>query len=207
MWFTLLIYECIFWCMSPGLETTVMSWVETLRWKFFTGLSCAAGDVFRWRHGRGHCMVVQSRQAALCPYYIFFSAIIYTTLTLFMCKITLLLRSEWFNCLECVSASTKAIFVQGRVALIKTKSLERLQPFKDLPRQSLAPASSAQTAICVLSPPSEQNKTHAARIKHRSFTAATAMIVCLADEAETMVEFIIWKAAPWKDPPDHFSVR
>lgn len=79
--------------------------------------------------------------------------------------------------------------MQRRAALIKTKSLERLHCFKDLPCQSLAPASSAQTAICVSSPPSQQNKTHgsrhAARMKHRRwFTAAAALIICLADEAE-----------------------
>lgn len=81
-----------------------------------------------------------------------------------------------------MSMSTKgaSIFLQRRVALIKTKSLERLQRFKDLPCQSLAPACSAQTAIsCFICPiRAKEDACVRARctIKHRSWYTAAAAV-------------------------------
>lgn len=66
-------------------------------------------------------------------------------------------------------------FAKRRATLIRTKSLERLQCFKALPRQTLAPVSSAQPAICVSSAPSEQNEKHGSRhavwIKYKRWLA------------------------------------
>lgn len=89
------------------------------------------------------------------------------------------------------------MFLQGRAALIKTKSLERRQCFKDLPRQSLAPACSAQTAIlCFISLiRGKQDAWVQARrtdktpeLVHGS-GGSMAVMTCLADEAQTIVEF------------------